>query len=242
MKHRVCIALDVDDVPAALLLVKVLGSLSPIFKVGSHLFASGEGRKIIDEIHGTGAKVFLDLKFHDIPNTVANAARVATRMGVSMFNVHSLGGFDMMRAVADAVGEESEKTGTDKPLVIAITVLTSMSQGDLRHDLLVNESLDSYVVHLACLTKKSGLDGVVCSPQEIQAIKQACGTNFVVVTPGIRPEWSLERHDQKRVLTAKQAFEMGADYIVVGRPIIHAASPMGALNRLMAEINAEQDE
>jgi orotidine-5'-phosphate decarboxylase len=158
-------------------------------------------------------------------------------MGVFMFNVHSLGGYDMMRAVADVVGEESAKTGIDKPLVLAITVLTSMSQGDLRRDLLVNESLDAYIVHLARLTKKAGLDGAVCSPKEIRLIKETCGNDFIVVTPGIRPTWSLDMHDQKRVLTPKLAFEMGADYIVVGRPIIQASKPSMALIKLVDEIN-----
>jgi orotidine-5'-phosphate decarboxylase len=233
----VCVALDVDDIITALSLVKALGHFSPIFKIGSHLFASGEGRRIIEEIHQTGAKVFLDLKFHDIPNTVANAAKTATRMGVHMFNVHSLGGLDMMRATADAVAEEATKSKFEKPLVLAITVLTSISQEDLRRDLLIDQPLDSYIAHLATLTRKSGLDGVVCSPREIRAIKQVCGNDFIVVTPGIRPGWSLDRQDQKRVLTAKQAFEMGADYIVVGRPIIKASSPPAALERLLGEIS-----
>jgi orotidine-5'-phosphate decarboxylase len=229
--------LDVDDIPTALLLVKTLASHAPIFKVGSHLYAGGEGKQIVDEIHGVGARIFLDLKFHDIPNTVANAARVVTRMGIHMFNVHSLGGFDMMRATADAVAEEAERNKMDKPLVLAITILTSMSQVDLQRDLFVNEPIDSYIVHLASMARKAGLDGVVCSPNEIQSIKEACGDAFVVVTPGIRPQWSLEKHDQKRVMTAKQAFKRRADYIVVGRPIIQAPDPMVAFDRLLAEIN-----
>jgi orotidine-5'-phosphate decarboxylase len=237
MKGRVCIALDVDDLTTASALVAKLAAHKPIFKVGSHLFAGGQGKKIIDEIHRVGAKVFLDLKFHDIPNTVANAAKIATQMGVYMFNVHSLGGLDMMKAVADMVAEEAVKNNLPKPIVLAITVLTSMSEEDLKRDLLVNEALNSYIVHLASLTKKAGLSGVVCSPKEIRLIKDACGSAFVVVTPGIRPEWSVKKHDQKRVLTAKQAFEMGADYIVVGRPVIQATDPLEAFDKLVAEIN-----
>lgn len=236
-KNRVCVALDVDDLSSALSLVETLAPLSPIFKIGAHLFAGGEGKKIIEAIHRSGGRVFLDLKFHDIPNTVANAARVATRMGIFMFNVHSLGGVDMMKAVADAVGEESYKNKTDAPLVLAITILTSMSQEDLQRDLLIKKSLDSYAAHLASLAKISGLNGVVCSPHEIQIIKQTCGMDFVVVTPGIRPTWSLRKDDQKRILTPKRAFEMGADFIVVGRPIIGDVVPAQALRKLMVEIS-----
>ncbi len=239
MRRNICIALDVDDLKVARLLVRTLAPLGPIFKVGSHLFAGGEGRRIIDEIHGAGARVFLDLKYHDIPNTVANAARVATRMGVFMFNVHSLGGSVMMKMVADVVGEEAVKNGLPRPIVVAITVLTSMSREDLKRDLMVSEPLDRYVIHLATLSQRAGLDGVVCSPHEIRLIKEACGSDFVVVTPGIRPAWSSEMHDQKRVLTPRQAFDMGADYIVVGRPVIKAPDPLSALQELNKEVNGE---
>jgi len=237
MRGRVCVALDVDDLTTASSLVAKLAVHRPIFKVGSHLFAGGEGKKIIDKIHRAGGKVFLDLKFHDIPNTVANAAKVATQMGVFMFNVHSLDGFQMMNSAAEAVTEEAAKNNMPKPIVLAITVLTSMSEQDLKRDLLVDAPIESYVVHLASSAQKASLDGVVCSPQEIQLIKNACGSAFVVVTPGIRPAWSLDMHDQKRVLTAKQAFNLGADYIVVGRPIIQAKNPIKAFEKLVAEIN-----
>lgn len=237
MKRNICIALDVDDLTSAALLVKGLGTRGPIFKVGAHLFAGGEGKRIIDEIHRAGSKVFLDLKYHDIPNTVANSARVATRMGVHMFNVHSLGGSAMMKMAADAVRDEAAKRGIPKPIILAITILTSMTQEDLKRDLLVSETLDAYAVHLASSAQGAGLDGVVCSPHEIRSIKQACGPDFLVVTPGIRPAWSSEAHDQKRVLTARQAFDMGADYIVVGRPVIKAPDPLAAFDQLVSEID-----
>ncbi len=237
MQRNVCIALDVDDVVSAQRLVTKLASTRPIFKVGSHLFTGGEGKKIIDHIHAAGGKVFLDLKFHDIPNTVANAARTATRMGIHLFNVHALGGFDMMRAAAEAAAEETERINCEKPIVLAVTVLTSMSEEDLKQNLHVDDPLDAYIGHLAGLAKKAGLEGVVCSPREIALVKQACGPDFLVVTPGIRPTWSLDMHDQKRVSSPKQAFNAGADYIVVGRPVIDAPDPALALERLLDEID-----
>jgi orotidine-5'-phosphate decarboxylase len=237
MEDRVCIALDVEDIRTALNLVKVLAPRAPIFKVGSHLYAGGEGKRIIEEIHRMGAKIFLDLKFHDIPNTVANAARVATKLGVHMLNVHALGGSDMMKAAVEAVADESIKKGVAKPKVLAITVLTSISKTDLSNDLLVNEPINSYIAHLASLAEKAGLDGVVCSAHEIIEIRRACESTFILVTPGIRPVWFLEKHDQKRVMTANEALKAGADYIVVGRPIIQADSPLDALDWLLEELN-----
>ena len=237
MKDKICLALDVDTVEEATQLAKRLSKWVGIFKIGSQLFATGKGRKIIDAIHESGSEVFLDLKWHDIPNTVANAAKVATSMGIYMMNVHALGGSNMMKMVVDYVTEEAEKTGIRKPVLLAITVLTSMSDEDLKNDLLVNLSVTEYVEHLALMTKKSGFNGVVCSPKEIRTIKHKCGSEFLTVTPGIRPTWTIKKDDQKRVTTPKEAIENGANFIVVGRPILSAKSPERAAEMLLSEIS-----
>ena len=237
MKNKICLALDVDTVEEAVLLAGRLSKWVGIFKIGSHLFASGQGKKIIDAIHEAGSEVFLDLKWHDIPNTVVNAAKVATSMGIYMMNVHALGGSNMMKKVTNSVTEVATRNGQRKPILIAITVLTSMSEEDLKNDLLINCSVAKYVEHLALMTKKSGFDGVVCSPKEISIIKQTCGTDFLAVTPGIRPTWMIKKDDQKRVTTPRQAMDNGADFIVVGRPILNSESPEKAAEMLLSEIS-----
>lgn len=237
MKNKICLALDVDTVDEAIKFAKRLSRWVGVFKIGAHLFATGNGRKIIDSIHESGAEVFLDLKWHDIPNTVANAAKVATNMGIYMMNVHALGGSRMMEMVSDYVNEEVEKTGKRKPILLAITVLTSMSNEDLKRDLLVNISVDDYVKHLALMTKNSGFNGVVCSPKEIKIIKNSCGNNFLTITPGIRPKWMVNPDDQKRVTTPIEAIHNGANYIVVGRPILNAENPEKAAEMLLSEIS-----
>lgn len=237
MKNKICLALDVDTIEEATRLAKRLSKWVGIFKIGSHLFATGQGKKIIDAIHGAGSEVFLDLKWHDIPNTVVNAAKVATSMGIYMMNVHALGGSNMMKTVTNSVTEVAKRNGQRKPILIAITVLTSMSEEDLKNDLLINCSVTKYVEHLALMTKNSGFDGVVCSPKEISTIKQTCGTDFLAVTPGIRPTWMVKKDDQKRVTTPKQAIDNGADFIVVGRPILNSESPEKAAEMLLSEIS-----
>ncbi len=236
MKEKICAALDVDSMDEAVRLVDMLSPYVGVFKVGAHLFATGEGKRIIDCINARNSKIFLDLKYHDIPNTVANTAKVACGLGVYMFNVHATGGAAMMGAVAKAVREESRKTGKTRPKVLAVTVLTSISGDELQGELKVSLPLEEYVAHLARLAEKSGLDGVVCSPNEIEIVRRACGKDFLVVTPGIRPAWSVSKDDQKRVLTPAEAIKRGADYIVVGRPIIKADDPVEAAKKLLEEI------
>lgn len=236
-KERICLALDVDTIEEAENFVRRLSPWVGVFKVGSHLFSSGKGAKIINSIQATGADVFLDLKYHDIPNTVANAARIATNMGILMFNVHALGGSQMMQMVAEAVHEEAAKNNLRKPIALAITILTSMSQEDLKKDLLIDISLKDYVNHLALLTKKSGLDGIVCSPKEISLIRNTCGDDFKIVTPGIRPSWIVNKDDQKRITNPKEAIINGADYIVIGRPVLTANSPEKAAEKILTEIS-----
>ncbi|OIO64073.1 orotidine 5'-phosphate decarboxylase [Candidatus Woesearchaeota archaeon CG1_02_33_12] len=233
-RERLVLALDVDDFSSAENLVGLLKDYVGVFKVGSQLFTS-EGTKIIDMITKAKARVFLDLKFHDIPNTVKGAAESATKLGVYMFNVHASGGYEMMKAAADAAIETSIKLGIKKPLILGVTVLTSINQEILEKEVGVNKAVKEHVVHLAKLAKSAGLDGVVASPHEIKDIRDACGKNFIILTPGIRPAGE-EINDQKRIMTPKQALEQGADFIVIGRPIRNAENPVEAAKNIIKEM------
>jgi orotidine-5'-phosphate decarboxylase len=233
-KDRICLALDVDNIKKARELVEELHDYVGVFKVGKELFTA-IGPKIVKEINNSGGKVFLDLKFHDIPNTVAKAGEAATELGVYMFNVHASGGSEMMKAVADAVKNKAAAAGKEKPIVLGVTVLTSINQDVLNNQLNVPGDVQKQVVHLALLAQKAGLDGVICSPQEIKAIRDACGENFVIVTPGIRPAWS-ESNDQKRITTPRDAIEAGANYMVIGRPITKADNRIEAAKKILEEI------
>jgi len=233
-RERLVLALDVDDFSSAENLVGLLKDYVGVFKVGSQLFTS-EGTKIIDMITKAKARVFLDLKFHDIPNTVKGAAESATKLGVYMFNVHASGGYEMMKAAADAAIETSIKLGIKKPLILGVTVLTSIKQEILEEEVGVNKAVKEHVVHLAKLAKSAGLDGVVASPHEIKDIRDACGKNFIILTPGIRPAGE-EINDQKRIMTPKQALEQGADFIVIGRPIRNAENPVEAAKNIIKEM------
>ena len=227
-------ALDVDDFESAKDLVFKLKDYVGVFKIGSQLFTS-EGAKIINMINKAKARVFLDLKFHDIPNTVKGAAESATKLGVYMFTIHTSGSYEMMKAAADTARETSEKLGIKKPLVLGVTVLTSINQEILEKEICVKKSLKEYVVHLAKLAKSAGLDGVVASPQEIREIRNACGEDFIILTPGIRPAGE-ELNDQKRVMIPKQALEQGADFLVIGRPIRNAKNPVKAAQDILKEM------
>ena len=233
-KERLVLALDVDDFSSAEKLVGLLKDYVRVFKVGNQLFTS-EGAKIINMINKAKARVFLDLKFHDIPNTVKGAAESATKLGVYMFNVHASGGYEMMKAAADAAIETSIKLGIKKPLILGVTVLTSINQEILEKEVGVNKAVKEHVVHLAKLAKSAGLDGVVASPHEIKDIRDACGKNFIILTPGIRPAGE-EINDQKRIMTPKQALEQGADFIVIGRPIRNAENPVEAAKNIIKEM------
>lgn len=235
IKDKICVALDVDGLGQAERLAKLLSPYVGVFKIGLQLFTS-EGPRVVEVVRNAGGRVFLDLKFHDIPNTALNAAKVAVRMGVFMTNVHSMGGTKMMRAVADAVREEAEKADVDIPLMIGVTVLTSMSDEELKDDLLVNVSAEEYVAHLAGKAEVAGMDGVVCSPREIGVLREKIRNDFVLVTPGIRPQWSFGKDDQSRVMTPRKAIEAGSDFIVVGRPITGAKDPTKAAQMLLEEL------
>jgi orotidine-5'-phosphate decarboxylase len=226
-KDKILVALDVDSRAAALALADRLRGSVGGFKVGSRLFTA-EGPSIVRALAERGDKVFLDLKFHDIPNTVATAVAAAADLGVWMVNVHAGGGTAMMRAARDAADESAAKRGIAPPLVIAVTVLTSMNQVALREVGIVIDLMDQ-VMRLAELAKEAGLDGVVASPQETRAIRARCGHRFAIVTPGIRGGTAGDaKNDQERTMTPSAAVAAGASYLVVGRPIIAAPDPVTA--------------
>lgn len=233
-KEKLIIALDVSDAKQALSIVDMLGDYADVFKVGFELFVSA-GPKVVEDIHNKGKKVFLDLKFHDIPNTVTKAALAASRLGVYMFNVHISGGLDMMKRCSDSVSELCHKENIQRPKIIGVTVLTSINNEILKNEVGVHYSLKNHVKHLASLAQKAGLDGVVASPHEISMIKQHCGKDFLVVAPGIRPSW-VPPDDQHRTATPKEALKNGADYIVMGRGILKQEDPIKALELISLEI------
>jgi orotidine-5'-phosphate decarboxylase len=233
-RNPLVIALDVDSAGKALALVERLRSLAGMFKIGNQLFTA-EGPEIVRKITGLGEQVFLDLKFHDIPNTVARAAVAAARMGVAIFNVHASGGSAMMRATSEALNEAAAKEGWQRPLVLGVTVLTSMND-ETMVELGFGGPTETQVIRLAKLSANSGLDGVVASPHEIRSVRDAVGKpGFVILTPGIRPGGSAA-DDQSRVMTAGEAIRAGADFIVVGRPITSASDPAQAARRLIEEV------
>jgi orotidine-5'-phosphate decarboxylase len=230
MKEKICIGLDVSTRKEAMDLVRALRDLAGLFKVGMQLYTA-EGPSLIREIVEAGGKVFLDLKFHDIPNTVRSAAVEAAKLGVSMMTVHVSGGRQMMEAIA---AELKDKFGAGKPLVVGVTVLTSLNDNALR-ELGMDATMDDQVLRLAKLAESSGLDGVVCSPREIQMIRGAVRRDFKIVTPGIRmPGQSAD--DQQRTATPREAIASGADYIVVGRAVTNASDPRTALETLLGTI------
>jgi orotidine-5'-phosphate decarboxylase len=228
-------ALDVDTAEEARALADRLRGAVGGFKIGSRLFTS-EGPRLVEELSARGDRVFLDLKFHDIPNTVAGAVAAATRLGVWMLNVHASGGPAMMCAAREAAADEAARRGRPAPLVIAVTMLTSLDQGTAAA-IGLSGPIAEQVVRLAALAADAGLDGVVASPQEIGLVRDRCGARFAIVTPGIRgPEDA--RGDQARTLSAPEALGAGATYLVVGRPIIAAADPRAAAERIAAQCRA----
>lgn len=233
IEDKLIVALDVSDLGQAHKLVQQLYPAVKIFKVGSQLFTSC-GPDIIEAIQKEGAEVFLDLKFHDIPNAVSGAIQSATELCVFMLTVHTWGGPDMLKQAAKSAEIRSGKLGVRRPKILGVTVLTSMDDRDLKK-IGINKSSKEAAVYLAGLAKRQGLDGVVASPEEVSYIRKALGRKFIIVTPGIRPKGSVER-DQKRIATPKDAIQRGADYIVVGRPIIEAQNPRVAAEDILKEI------
>ncbi len=240
-QERIIVALDVSSLDEARILIEELSSSVGMFKIGLELFTAC-GTAVFDfiESYSGQARFFFDGKFHDIPNTVAAACRNTTRKNIGMFNIHATGGREMMEAAVKARNEQAKAANISKPVLIAVTVLTSISEQILHEQIKAGTgmSLPEYVVHLAKEAKEAGLDGVVASPQEVHLIREACGNDFVIVTPGIRPSWpELGGDDQKRILTPSEAIAQGSTYLVIGRPITKAKNRKEACQRICAELS-----
>lgn len=235
-RERVVVALDVETGARALELVQTLRGQVGMFKVGKQLFTA-EGPDLVRRIVAAGERVFLDLKYHDIPATVAKAGVEAARLGVSIFNVHASGGREMMREATHSVADLCARERIARPTMLAVTVLTSLNDEGLA-ETGVSDAVSTHVVRLARLAKECGMDGVVASPLEIELIRrEVAAEDFVVLTPGIRPAGS-STDDQKRVMTPARAIAAGADYIVIGRPITGAPDPADAARAIVAEIES----
>lgn len=234
MDNKLIIALDVETVAEARRLVSLLGNRAGMFKVGSQLFTAA-GPDFVREIVRGGGRVFLDLKFHDIPHTVAAASREAVRLGVALFNVHAAGGGEMMRRAMAATAETAEREGLPRPKLIAVTVLTSADATTLA-EVGVASAVEAQVKRLAALAATSGLDGVVASPHEIAPVRSIVSSeSFLLVTPGVRPV-AAGHDDQRRVMTPAEAVRAGADYLVVGRAILSAPDPVRAAREIAEEM------
>lgn len=229
LNKRVMVALDVEGKEKALDLARKLQGSGCWLKVGLELF-SIEGPAILRELKALGFPIFLDLKLHDIPTTVERAVRGLIFWGVDILNVHCSGGYEMMARAAETVRTVEHNNG-QRTKLIGVTVLTSTSERELQQDLGIRHSLEEQVLGLAKLAQRAGLDGIVASAKEATALRQTCGPEFLLVTPGIRPAWS-EQNDQVRVLTPREAIQAGSSFLVVGRPITRAVDPLEALNRL----------
>ena len=236
MKEKLIVALDVETPAKALDLVKQLHDVAGMFKVGSTLFTLA-GPQIVKDIIALKARVFLDLKFHDIPHQVAGAARSAAELGVSLFTIHASGGGEMMQRAVESVDEVATRTGGVRSRVLAISVLTSID-ATILSQIGITTTPEESVLRLVRLAESSGVDGVVASPQEIESIRSATpDPNFLIVTPGIRPAANEpQREDQKRVATPQAAIAAGASYLVVGRPITGASDPVAAAQQIVAEM------
>lgn len=233
-KNKLIVALDVETAREALNLFSAMKDVAGMFKIGSQLFTSA-GPGVVREIVGAGCRVFLDLKFHDIPNTVAAAGVEAARLGVSIFDVHTCGGSEMMRRTAEAVAETSEREGITRPLIIGITVLTSSDDSTLVETGFSSGTTEQ-VERMARLAEAAGLDGVVASPHEVKLVRETVERqDFIVVTPGVRPA-GVASDDQRRVMTPAEAVRAGADYLVVGRAILKASDPALAARRIIEEM------
>jgi len=230
VNDKIIIALDVNTIKEEERLLDILSPQIQIFKIGMELFYSC-GAKAVEIVKKYDRDIFLDLKFHDIPNTVYAAGRAAARLGVFMFNVHASGGIDMMKKAVEGAEEESGKLGVNRSKILGVTVLTSIDFKALNRTG-VGASPSDQVLNLASLAKEAGLDGVVASPEEIISVRKNTAKDFLIVTPGVRPKGS-EAGDQKRVATPEEAFHRGADYIVIGRPVTKAKDPVYALKTLL---------
>ena len=230
--ERIIVPLDVPGELEAIALLETLPEVT-FWKVGLELFVSS-GPAILSEIKARGKRIFLDLKLHDIPNTMAGACRAAGRYGVDLLTVHAAAGEVALGAAQQAAVEGAQQAGNPPPNIIAVTLLTSIGAEALLADLKVSLSVEDYAKHMARLAKNSGLAGAVCSPQEAAALRKLCGADFQLVCPGVRPTWA-RKGDQQRATTPSEALKSGADYLVIGRPITQAADPAAALERICKE-------
>lgn len=229
IREKVIVALDFSKEEEALKLVDVLGDEAIFYKVGLELFLNSQGR-MVEALKKRGKKIFLDLKFHDIPNTTAMASVFAAKQDVDMFNVHASGGKKMMKKVMEEVKKEKEDA-----MVIAVTVLTSFSEEEITELFQSSLSLKDLAIHFASLAKEAGLSGIVSSPWEAAAIKKVCGQEFQTICPGVRPKWSAN-NDQERIMTPKEAVQQGCDYLVIGRPITKNENPKEAMRLILEEV------
>ncbi|WP_373532342.1 orotidine-5'-phosphate decarboxylase [Vampirovibrio sp.] len=235
IEERLFVALDYPDAASALALAEQLAPLGVSYKVGMQLFYA-EGMAVVRQLQQLGKTVFVDLKLHDIPNTVSGSVASLASQGVNFLNVHTQGGPEMMQAAVASAQKAAEQGGQPLAKLIGVTLLTSLSSQALAEFLFVSGvSVSEYVLHLALQAKKAGLDGVVCSAEEAAVIREACGPDFLLVTPGIRPLGS-DTDDQARVITPAQALKNGADYLVMGRPITGATDPASATQRILDEM------
>ncbi len=234
-QNQLIVALDVENLATANRLVTTLSDDVKWFKIGKQLFTA-VGPASVKLLHEAKKNIFLDLKFHDIPNTVAGAVASATKIGANIINVHASGGLEMMRAAGESAEKQASEFSIPKPTLLGVTILTSVDETNFQRDFGTQRRLKDQVAYLAELSQKAGLEGVVASPLEIELIRKVCGNNFVIVTPGVRPAWAAS-NDQQRVMTPGEAINAGADYIVVGRPITAADNPREAARTILQEIS-----
>ncbi|UNB92277.1 MAG: orotidine-5'-phosphate decarboxylase [gamma proteobacterium endosymbiont of Trioza apicalis] len=229
-QSTIIVALDYSNINKAINFIKKISPNECKIKIGKEIFIS-YGPYIIKKIKKMGFDIFLDLKFHDIPSTVAKAVNAAAKLGVWMINIHALGGIKMMIAAK----KELKKFKKNKPLLVAVTTLTSMNNKNL-NELGINNNIKNYTIKLAKLAQKCGLDGVICSPKEIKQLRYSCGKNFILITPGIRP-LNSKIYDQKRILTPLKAQQLNVNYMVIGRPITKSINPSKTLKNIINELN-----
>lgn len=234
-REKLILALDVPSEAEALNIVKELKDEVGLFKIGLELYAHS-GVRLFEAMRSEGVSFFFDCKFHDIPNTVARASQALVGQGIAMFNVHATGGYEMMRSTIESTHKAAQQAGVAAPKIIAVTMLTSINDQEA-DDIGFGAAVSQMVPRLAALTKRAGLDGVVASAQEVTAIREVCGPDFLIVTPGIRPAWSSS-DDQKRIVTPAQAIKDGSDYLVVGRPITQSSSRRDAARRVVEEMES----
>ncbi len=240
IKEKIVLALDVDSVEAGKELITELKDYVGVFKVGLQ-FYTGCGTELFDFMKEHNLEYFFDMKLMDIPNTVKKASENIIRNGASFYNVHALGGYEMMKASADTARSVAKELNRKEPTILAVTVLTSISDEILNNQLKIDKTANSYALELAKLAKDSGLSGVVASVWEAKKIKEVCGADFKVLCPGIRPEWAA-KNEQKRLATPKRAIEEGADYLVIGRAVTAAENRVAAMQKIYDEIELTMNE